>query len=54
MEMGGDVRAYIGKYGVVSEKATTGLLKKKKADLIAKCKRKKKKKINLLQINSKY
>ena len=31
MEMGGDVRAYIGKYGVVSEKATTGLLKKKKA-----------------------
>ena len=26
--MGGDVRAYIGKYGVVSEKATTGLLKR--------------------------
>ena len=28
--MGGDVRAYIWKYGVVSEKATTGLLKKKR------------------------
>ena len=36
MEMGGDVRAYIGKYGVVSEKATTGLLKKKKAFLVYK------------------
>ena len=53
METGGDVGAYIRKYGVVSEKATTGLLKKKKADLIAKCK-KKKKEINLIQINSKY
>ena len=31
METGGDVGAYIRKYGVVSEKATTGLLKKKKA-----------------------
>ena len=36
MEMGGDVRAYIGKYGVVSEKATTGLLKEKKAFLVYK------------------
>ena len=30
METGGDVGAYIRKYGVVSEKATTGLLKKKR------------------------
>ena len=30
METGGDVGAYIRKYGVVSEKATTGLLEKKK------------------------
>ena len=30
METGNDVRAYIRKYGVVSEKATTGLLKKKR------------------------
>ena len=29
METGGDVGAYIRKYGVVSEKATTGLLEKK-------------------------
>ena len=29
METGGDVGAYIRKYGVVSEKATTGLLGKK-------------------------
>ena len=33
METGGDVGAYIRKYGVVSEEATTGLLKKKKAVL---------------------
>ena len=36
METGSDVGAYIGKYGVVSEKATTGLLKKKKAFLVYK------------------
>ena len=30
METGGDVGAYIRKYGVVSEKATTGLLEKKR------------------------
>ena len=30
MKTGGDVGAYIRKYGVVSEKATTGLLKKKR------------------------
>ena len=45
MKTGGDVGAYIRKYGVVSEKATTGLLKKKKADLIAKCKKEKKRSI---------
>ena len=28
METGGDVGTYIRKYGVVSEKATTGLLKR--------------------------
>ena len=36
METGGDVGAYIGKHGVVSEKATTGLLKDKKAVLVYK------------------
>ena len=44
MEMGGDVRAYIGKYGVVSEKATTGLLEKKRQffeNKRAECKRQK-------------
>ena len=43
--MGGDVRAYIGKYGVVSEKATTGLLEKKRQFFLQtkskKCKREK-------------
>ena len=30
METGGDVGAYVRKYGVVSKKATTGLLEKKR------------------------
>ena len=38
--MGGDVRAYIRKYGVVSEKATTGLLKRKGQFFLKKNKRK--------------
>ena len=36
METGGDVGAYIRKYGIVSEKATTGLLKKKKPAFVSK------------------
>ena len=43
METGGDVGAYIRKYGVVSEKATTGLLEKKSSfeNKRAKCKKQK-------------
>ena len=44
MKTGGDVGAYIRKYGVVSEKATTGLLEKKRQFLQTKsekCKREK-------------